>query len=339
MFELHLQKQIKLAPAMPLGSTADKGSEREAERGRAEAEPRRSVHGLRRASKRQSSVAVRRVEPPKLSAHEKAEVAQDRLNQDEAMVRVALNRTTEQLDILAAELSERLEELHAIAEGRTRLGRVLHHGSAQEHGGSPELATLMRIIKGSMKAQDDEAARLKLKVAATRSAKRQLDKKLDDKGLGGQQSVSYVDFQQLKIQRDKYVATLTAKNRQVLALKVRAGQAVSSQNALVSQCQAAEEKSARLHKEVRYLNSMIRRLEAEHRVCNEDLESSITQNKGLRKQIERHRTPSTLDYLREKAELQQLQMQVGTWNRRLNIIAGLATKLEGDFRRARDVAL
>lgn len=180
------------------------------------------------------------------------------------------------------------------------------------------LQLFMRNYEARMKHHDTTIDKYRLKLSAMRAAKAKTDASIRQKEANGE-VLHPVDFNQLKIENQQYLEKIEDRNIAMLKLKTSAGKTVQMLNRYNQHLQVQAGFVEKLEQDIASRNAMIKRVEAEYSVVESEQLTARAEHDRLRKNIERFRVPSTMEYVREKAELQQLQKDVGAWAQRVRV--------------------
>ncbi|XP_068943706.1 cilia- and flagella-associated protein 263 isoform X1 [Petaurus breviceps papuanus] len=128
-----------------------------------------------------------------------------------------------------------------------------------------------------------------------------------------------VDFQQLKIENIQFLENIDQRNRELIQLKLTAGNALHLLNLYKSRLQRATETTNHVEKEIALRKEILEKIEKETLQAEEDRAKAETLNKKLRKQLATYKVPPVMMYVHEKVTNYELEKSIKTWERKVEI--------------------
>lgn len=218
-------------------------------------------------------------------------------------------------------LRAELEEAYMVAdETEARLGALEREVSAGNISGKDEFSAekFVRFMEDTLKDRDLVTSKYRLKSSSLLAQKKTISNRLIQKEEAGD-SLQRVDFEQLKIANHKYQETIEKRNEQMLDLKQSSGTVVSMLNKTKGSLAKYLAESERLQGEIKSRSSILHRLEKEEAAVEADRQEAMTVNKMLQKQLDSYEVPSVLQYVQQKASVEEQRKDVATWRRRVEV--------------------
>lgn len=129
-----------------------------------------------------------------------------------------------------------------------------------------------------------------------------------------------VDFEQLQIEKRRFLQTIDEKNTQFIGMKKVAGN--------INQALAAQKKSLKETEDILIgfiakkdkINEDCRRFEKEGQIAEKEIDEWQEKIERLQEEIDVYRAPTAYDYMSRKIELQTVQKEVKAMQRKENIL-------------------
>uniref|UniRef100_A0A8D0GQA8 Cilia- and flagella-associated protein 263 n=1 Tax=Sphenodon punctatus TaxID=8508 RepID=A0A8D0GQA8_SPHPU len=128
-----------------------------------------------------------------------------------------------------------------------------------------------------------------------------------------------VDFQQLKIENAQFLEKIDERNQDLLQLKLTAGNTLQILNSYKRKLQNATGMSTHLVKDISQRKESLGKIEREAILVEEERDTAETLNKKLRKQLSDYKVPPVLQYVHEKMDIHDLENNIKTWERKVEI--------------------
>ncbi|XP_051830535.1 coiled-coil domain-containing protein 113 [Antechinus flavipes] len=160
--------------------------------------------------------------------------------------------------------------------------------------------------------------KLRLKNLSLKVQKKKILTQLKQKEEVGE-SLHDVDFQQLKIENIQFLENIDQRNRELIQLKLTAGNALHSLNLYKSKLQRATDTTRNIEKEISLRKEILEKIERETIQAEEDRAKAEVLNKKLRKQLATYKVPHVMMYVHEKVTNFELEKNIKTWERKVEI--------------------
>ncbi|XP_066099329.1 cilia- and flagella-associated protein 263 isoform X1 [Saccopteryx bilineata] len=177
---------------------------------------------------------------------------------------------------------------------------------------------VMKYIEDMNQQRDHIRDKLRLKNVSLKVQRKKLLLQLRQKEEVGE-ALHDVDFQQLEIKNAQFLATIEARNKDLIQLKMASGTTLQALNTFKTRLQRAMEMAISLEKEILLRNELLEKIERETLQVEEDRAKAEGVNKRLRRQLAEFRAPPVMVYVREKARSGDLEKTIKTWERKVEI--------------------
>lgn len=183
---------------------------------------------------------------------------------------------------------------------------------------------VLRYVEDKLRQKDASIEKLKLKNASMKSQIKKLQQQLRDKEEMGD-VLHYIDFHQLQIENKQNVAKIEKRNKEVIAIKMSTGNIVTSLNEQKKSLIETEKECEWLKGELKSRRLQLKKLEeetlrvsrvGERQRRDEDSKQINEEEEGEETSPE---TPQLMDYIRQKAEVYELQSEVKDWKRKIEV--------------------
>ncbi|XP_072492763.1 cilia- and flagella-associated protein 263 isoform X2 [Notamacropus eugenii] len=128
-----------------------------------------------------------------------------------------------------------------------------------------------------------------------------------------------VDFQQLKIENVQFLENIDQRNRELIQLKLTAGNALHFLNLYKSKLHRATDTTTYMEKEIALRKEILEKIEKETIQAEEDRAKAEALNKKLRKRLATYKVPHVMMYVHEKVTNYELEKSIKTWERKVEI--------------------
>ncbi|KAM4721173.1 cilia- and flagella-associated protein 263 isoform 2-T2 [Rhinophrynus dorsalis] len=270
---------------------------------------------IRRRSKSRSQILERLLS---LTVDQKIELVQRELEEskEEAL------RDEENTDRILQSLKDSMEEAEirsaeikkAMYEFERDIGKAAVH-SKKGTGVSPE--KVMRYMEEKTRARDSLVDKLRLKNATLKVQKKKMQMQLKQEEMG--EVLHEVDFQQLKIENAQFLERIEERNQDLLQLKLTTGDTLQVLNSYKKKLQNTTTESTHLDNDISTRNEMLKRIESETHLVEQEREKAEGLNKKLRKQLSDYSVPEVLQYVHEKMKQEELEKSIQAWERKVEI--------------------
>ncbi|XP_006013002.1 coiled-coil domain-containing protein 113 isoform X1 [Latimeria chalumnae] len=272
------------------------------------------LRGRKRSKARVSSSAC----VMRLTVEQKCDIAQRELEE-----------IKDELDCLK-ESSERVLDNHkaAIEEAEIRQGEVkkawyeferdIGKTIVEKLGGFFTAEKIYRYMQDKIRAKETLTDKLRLKNAALKVQKKKVRMQLRQKE-ETEEVLHEVDFQQLKIENRQFLEKIDERNRDLLRLKLMAGNTMQVLNSYKKKLQSMTEESMHLTRDISSKQQMIQDIEEETKVVEEERAKAEALNIKLRTQLSDYRVPHVLEYVYKKATHSEMEKCIKSWQRKVEV--------------------
>ncbi|XP_059569685.1 coiled-coil domain-containing protein 113 isoform X6 [Alligator mississippiensis] len=177
---------------------------------------------------------------------------------------------------------------------------------------------VLKYLEEKNHYRDALKEKLRLKNDSLKVQKKKLQLQLRQKEEMGE-ALHEVDFQQLKIENAQFLERIDERNRDLLQLKLTAGNTLQILNSYKGKLQNATGTATHLVKEISQRKELLEKTERETILAEEEQAKVECLNKKLRKQLSDYRVPPILKYVNEKMALYDLENSIKTWERKVEI--------------------
>ncbi|TYZ67780.1 hypothetical protein PybrP1_011220 [[Pythium] brassicae (nom. inval.)] len=238
-------------------------------------------------------------------------------------------RTSERLiDTLRAVLEETDIRIAELKKDAYEFKRDIVVGAENFRTGKTIAEKMIRYMEEKLRQKDAIVEKLRLKNATLKSQAQKIDAQLRHKEEMGD-ALHYIDFHQLQIENKQYVATIEERNEDLLKLKQTTGSTVQVLNGLKKKLHELLEESAWLQGEITSRTELNEKIVEE--IALLDGRNQKDEKKLHKAQMQQGAEPSKdmpqiLDYVAQKAKLYELQQEIKSYERKVEI-AERAAKL------------
>ncbi|XP_067406201.1 cilia- and flagella-associated protein 263 isoform X2 [Emydura macquarii macquarii] len=177
---------------------------------------------------------------------------------------------------------------------------------------------VLRYLEEKNHHRDATKEKLRLKNDSLKVQKKKLQLQLKQKEEMGE-ALHEVDFQQLKIENAQFLEKIDERNRDLLQLKLTAGNTLQILNSYKRRLQNATAASTRLMKDLAQRKESLEKMERETTLVEEERAKAESVNKQLRKQLSDYRVPAVLKYVNQKTTMYDLENNIKIWERKVEI--------------------
>lgn len=193
-------------------------------------------------------------------------------------------------------------------------------------GGTPVKAvgcviimTLCIAISSTFDRSNRYVEKMKLKNSSTRAAIAKLEAQLKQKEEMGD-VLHFIDFHQLQIENKQYVMKIEKRNQELIKLKVSTGKIVQALNTKKKELHGLLEQSRWLTSEIASRKEQLRRIREENKRVADKMKGRKKFIGKLKNEAEEaSETPQVIDYVRQKAEMYELENKLKNHQRKVEI--------------------
>eukprot|EP00771_Trimastix_marina_P000510 gnl/Trimastix_PCT/1531.p1 GENE.gnl/Trimastix_PCT/1531~~gnl/Trimastix_PCT/1531.p1 ORF type:complete len:385 (-),score=123.06 gnl/Trimastix_PCT/1531:79-1233(-) len=132
-----------------------------------------------------------------------------------------------------------------------------------------------------------------------------------------------IDYQQLKIENRQYQQKIQQRNDEKFTLKKISGRAVATLNTLKKRLQSLTREGAMMQGEIEARNEQLKKLNTEYNAVKLDRDHAFNLNKILKARNQDGDRPQVLDYIHQKATVHDLEKELRSWQRKLEIASNM----------------
>lgn len=281
---------------------------------------RRGVGARKRLSQR-ARTTTERAGPIPLAASQKATIVASHYQVIERETEAEMRRLKEQVEHLVANIDALEEDDKDLQHDNKKFDRfMLPHPVT--HKISTETWKHYAIEKAKHLTGQIEGLRLRGHIAknANRDATERLSSLGDMEG-----SITRVDFDQIKIRNEQFMAVLSQCNINLVKEKVKASHSDKTHNKFLEALRVVQVATDTLDSNKKDVLRMSRRLDREYTAVVEECEVNKHANKRLRKQLASWKVPSVQTYVFEQSRVDEIRKAIQAWKHRVQV-AGFEVK-------------
>ena len=285
--------------------------------------------------KRQIARQRRHKTPQTLTITQKLEVVSRELEEvtkDRAESKIASEKLIDTLRAVLEETDIRVLELKKDAY---EFKRDIVVGAENVRTGRTMAEKVVRYMEDKLRQRDAMIEKLRLKNATLKTLKSKVEAQLRQKEEMGD-VLHYIDFHQLQIENKQYVQKIEERNDELLKLKLTTGLTVQALNNLKTNLNGLMTESDWLSKEIKTRTEQLAKLDEDINQVSTDLSSESRLRKKLaQSNSDSSGMPQILDYVRQKAEMYELEENVKNWERKVEIAEMASKKAKQKMRASR----
>lgn len=279
----------------------------------------RLVHRKRSKSR---SIGVDRT--LKLNAEQKCDIAQREIEELREEIEKLKEESEKILDTYKAIMEEADIRLAETKKECYEFDRDIVKGSVNNRTYKVIAEKVLRYFDDRLRARDTLIEKLRLKNSTLKVQKKKLHLQLKQKEEMGE-VLHEVDFNQLKIENQQYLEKIDERNQDLLRLKLMAGNTLQVLNSYKKKLNTLTMESERLASEINSRNDTLGKIDDETAFVENERSKAEKINRKLRRQLTDYRVPEVMEYVKEKANLYEIQKKVKSWERKVEI-ADMALK-------------
>lgn len=270
--------------------------------------------------------------PTSLSLEEKYRVATqevEALTNDIDQTR----RTSDQnLDILRALMEETDIRIAEVKRDAYEFRRDIVVGAENPRTGKTMAEKVLKYMEDKLTQKDMLINKLLMKNQSYKSAIKKADAQLKSKQETGD-DLQYIDFHQLQIENQQFGIRIEEANTELLDLKKRSGRTVKILNNMKKKLQNLTAETKFLEDEIKERKAMLAKTEHDIVKVVEEKENARKDHKRLRAQQRvSPDMPQVVDYVNQKAEFYELEVQKKSWSRKVDIAETAVRRLRAQLR-------
>ncbi|KAI9140128.1 hypothetical protein BKA69DRAFT_1029830 [Paraphysoderma sedebokerense] len=253
-----------------------------------------------------------------LTPDQKNEIATRELEDFKNEFEKGKNDWAKMIDNVKAEIEEIDIRVAEIKKSMYEFKREIVQAGVSDRTGKVMAEKVVRYIEEKLRAKDSIIEKLRLKNSTLKTQQNKLHLQLRQKEEMGE-VLHAIDFDQLKIENQQYLAQIEERNKELLTLKLTAGNVAQILNQHRSKMSILNAESENLRREIKARKELLSKLELESISVANDTKSLKSVNTVLKKMNEEWKVPNVMDYVGLKAKQQELMEQAKTWQRKCEI--------------------
>jgi len=270
----------------------------------------------------------------KLSAEQKCDVATRELEE----LREEIDRMSEsaekKLQNFRAVMEEADIRFSEVKKAQYEFNRDIVNGAINTRTNKVVAEKLIRFIEDKLRARDTLIEKLRLKNSTLKVQKKKLQLQLKQKEEMGE-VLHEVDFNQLKIENSQYLEKIDERNQDLLRLKLMSTNVLQVLNTYKKKLHVLTMESDNLNHEILQREHLMVKIDAEMKIVDKEKEKADGKNRMFRQQLQDFKVPHVMDYVQEKADLQDLRKSVQSWERKVEISSMALKTHQNTWRRLR----
>jgi len=269
-----------------------------------------------------------------LSIEQKNEIASAELEEVQKEVEETKRNSERLIDTLRAVLEETDIRIAELKKDAYEFKRDIVVGAENFRTGKTMAEKVIRYMEDKLRQKDSVIEKLRLKNATLKSQAQKVDAQLRQKEEMGD-VLHYIDFHQLQIENKQYVAKIEERNDELLKLKMTTGNTVQVLNNLKRKLNNLISESEWLKNEIKTRSELCMKIKEDNKGVRDEISKASRSNKQLSTQNEAAQDmPEVLDYVKQKAEMYELQQAVRNWERKVEIAEMAAKRMKIEQKRA-----
>ncbi|KAI8906326.1 hypothetical protein EDD86DRAFT_193075 [Gorgonomyces haynaldii] len=311
MFEMYLSRVVPL-----------KESERQDNQATNEQEQQQNT---RRDKKKKGEKQKEQEKPILLTLEQKSEIATRELEELKDEIETSKEEWAKIMDTCKAELEEVDIRISESKKAMYEFKRDIVTQAINQRTGKVMAERVVRYFEDKIRSKDAIIEKLRLKNVTLKVHKNKLHLQLKQKEEMGE-VLHAIDFDQLQIENKQYLQKIEERNKELLKLKMTAGNTVQILNRYKKKLQTVSAESMRLSQEIQQRQDLLDKLNQEEHKVTDEKSKQDKKNQWLVHQIEEYRAPDVLSYVIAKASQSDLEKKVRVWERKAEIASMQANR-------------
>eukprot|EP00474_Spongospora_subterranea_P005778 CRZ06236.1 hypothetical protein [Spongospora subterranea] len=193
---------------------------------------------------------------------------------------------------------------------------------------------IIKYFQEKINAKQEQCDKLQAKNNSLKLQIQKCDLQIKQKSEQGE-NLHQIDFQQLQIENSQYNAKIQQRNKQLLKLKMTTGKTVQVLNNAKHDLSNLLNENSRLNRDSAERESQISKMVNELNRVVSDIEKAKRVHKKSEGKLNNTEMPHIFDYVQQMSEIQKLQAQMKTWQRKTEIAQiGAKTKKKQKFQKS-----
>ncbi|PIK47059.1 putative coiled-coil domain-containing protein [Apostichopus japonicus] len=260
----------------------------------------------------------RRYRHLRLTAEQKCDIAQREIEELREEIEQLKEESEKVIDNNKAVMEEADARFAELKKSSYEFDRDVLKAAHASRTGRVVAEKVIRYFEDRIRARDALIEKLRLKNSTLKVQKKKLNLQLKQKEEMGE-VLHEVDFQQLKIENSQYLEKIDERNQDLLRLKLMSGNTLQVLNSYKKKLHTLTMESDRLRSEISSRDELLSKIDIETETVEEERTKAEELNRKLRQQLEDFKVPEVVEYVQEKADLDELQKTVKSWERKVEI--------------------
>eukprot|EP01029_Cantina_marsupialis_P003817 TRINITY_DN13848_c0_g1_i1.p1 TRINITY_DN13848_c0_g1~~TRINITY_DN13848_c0_g1_i1.p1 ORF type:complete len:334 (+),score=123.73 TRINITY_DN13848_c0_g1_i1:119-1120(+) len=265
--------------------------------------------------------------PQTLTVDQKLDLTSSELEHQQRSMEECKKNSEKLIDTLKAVIEATDVRIAELKKDAYEFKRDIVVGAEHARTGKTVAEKVVHYMEDKLRQKDQFIDKLRLKNSTLRSHAAKAEHQLRHKEEMGD-ALHYIDFHQLQIENKQYLAKIEEKNQELLSLKMTTGNTVQVLNELKKKLSDLLTESEWLNKEIRQRTELLSKIDAELGRVESDIAKEtvkVTKLKELQEGTED--MPTVMDYVKQKAEMNELRSAVKQWERKLEILEVWAQRI------------
>eukprot|EP00747_Dinoflagellata_sp_TGD_P164146 gnl/TRDRNA2_/TRDRNA2_183665_c0_seq1.p1 gnl/TRDRNA2_/TRDRNA2_183665_c0~~gnl/TRDRNA2_/TRDRNA2_183665_c0_seq1.p1 ORF type:complete len:386 (+),score=115.38 gnl/TRDRNA2_/TRDRNA2_183665_c0_seq1:96-1160(+) len=270
--------------------------------------------------------------PTSLSLEEKFRIANTEVEALQRDIEQTKKTSEQNLDILRALMEETDIRIAEVKRDAYEFRRDIVVGAENPRTGKTMAEKVLKYLEDKLTQKDMLINKLLMKNQAYKISIKKAETQLKSKTDSGD-DLQYIDFHQLQIENQQFVLRIEEANQELLDLKRRSGRTVKILNNMKKKLQTLTAEAKFLEDEIKERKAMMEKTEHDIVKVVEEKENARKDNKKLRAQSRvTNDMPQVVDYVNQKAEAYELEVEKRSWTRKLEITEMAVRRIRAQLR-------
>jgi hypothetical protein len=254
-----------------------------------------------------------------LTEDQKLDVVNSELDHINSVTEETKKSSEKIIDTLRAVIEETDMRISELRKEAHEFKRDIVVGAENFRTGATMAEKVLKYMEDKLRQKDVYVEKMQLKNASTRTAISKLEAQLKQKEEMGD-VLHFIDFHQLQIENKQYVMKIEKRNQELMKLKVSTGNIVQVLNNKKKELHGLLEQSQWLTSEITSRKEQLRRVKEENRRVADKTDSRRRFIAKLKNEAEESsETPQVVDYVKQKAEMYELETELKSYQRKVEI--------------------
>eukprot|EP00750_Incisomonas_marina_P018583 INCI3026.1.p1 GENE.INCI3026.1~~INCI3026.1.p1 ORF type:complete len:314 (-),score=91.76 INCI3026.1:585-1526(-) len=254
-----------------------------------------------------------------LTEDQKLDVVNSELDHINSVTEETRKSSEKIIDTLKAVIEETDLRISELRKEAHEFKRDIVVGAENFRTGATMAEKVIKYMEDKLRQKDVYVEKMKLKNASTRAAISKLEGNLKQKEEMGD-VLHFIDFHQLQIENKQYVMKIEKRNQELIKLKVSTGKLVQTLNSKKKELHGLLEQSRWLTSEIANRKDQLRRVREENKRVADKMQGRKKFIGKLKNEAEESsETPQVIDYVKQKAEMYELETELKNYQRKVEI--------------------